>query len=193
MAAFRAAGVPGERAPNMLAAERLSILQASARHHARWVANQMFDPSTDLADIRQSLLLAALSRIGRFDPERASWSTFVDLVVEHAACDYMRQRHQHRRSAGGSLDDPGVSDAILSRTVAEGPDPIFARTERALDLERAIDELPEHLRRLCRLLETEPSSVAQRRCGLSQAEFYRQIAEIRMRFRAFGLFQWGTS
>jgi DNA-directed RNA polymerase specialized sigma24 family protein len=81
----------------------------------------------------------------------------------------------------------------MNRAGADGPDPTFAQTERALDLERAIEELPEHLRRLCRLLEIETPSVAQTRSGLSQAEFYRQIAEIRMRFRAFGLLQWGTS
>ena len=193
MTAFRAPGVPGERAPNMLAPERLSILEASAQYHARRVAPRVIDAATDISDIRQSLLLAALARIGRFDPERAGWSTFVDLVVKHAASDYTRQRLQHRRRDGGWFDDPGASDAIMNRAVADGPDPAFTRTERALDLERAIEELPEHLRRLCRLVELETPSVAQTRSGLSQAEFYRQIAEIRMRFRAFGLFQWGTS
>jgi DNA-directed RNA polymerase specialized sigma24 family protein len=193
MTAFRAAGVPVERAPHMLAPERLSILQASAQHHARRVADRTVDSSTDVADIKQSLLLEALSRIGHFNPDRASWSTFVDLLVEHAAWDYTRQRLRHRRHSGSSLDDPGVSDAIMNWAVTDGPPPEFARTERALDLERAIEELPKHLRRLCQLLEHEPSSIAQRRSGLSQAEFYRQIAEIRMRFRAFGLFQWGTS
>jgi RNA polymerase sigma-70 factor, ECF subfamily len=192
MTAFRAAGVPGERAPNMLAPERLSILEASAKYHARRVAPRVIDAATDISDIRQSLLLAALARIGRFDPERAGWSTFVDIVVEHAASDYTRQRLQRRRRDEVSLDEPGVSDAIVNRADAGGRDPAFVRTERVLDLERAVEELPGHLRRLCRLLETEPPSVAQRRSGLSQAEFYRQIAEIRMRFRAFGLFQWGT-
>jgi DNA-directed RNA polymerase specialized sigma24 family protein len=193
MIAFRAAGVPGERIPQMLAPERLSILQASAKHHARRIAHRVIDPSTDISDISQSLFLAALRRIGRFDPRRASWSTFVDLLVEHAAWDLTRQRLQHRRHLGGSFDDPSLSDAILNRAVADGPDPAFARAEKALDVERAIEDLPEHLRGLCRLLELEPPSVAQRTSGLSQAEFYRQITEIRMRFRAYGLYQWATS
>lgn len=192
MTAFRAAGVPGERAPHMLAPERLSILQASVHHHARRVANRWVDPGADIADIRQSLLLATLTRLSRFDPERASWSTFVDLLVEHAAWDYTTQRLPHRRHDGGSLDDPARLGATPSPELGE-PDPAFTQTERLLDVERAIEALPEHLRRLCRLLQLEPPLVAQRRSGLSQAEFYRQVTEIRMRFRAFGLYQWGTS
>ena len=192
MVAFRAAGVPGERIPQMLAPERLSILQASAKHHARRIAHRVIDPSTDISDISQSLFLAALRRIGRFDPWRATWSTFVDLLVEHAAWDYTKERLPHRRHAGGSLDDPARLGATPSPGLEE-PDPTFTQAERALDVERAIEALPEHLRRLCRLLQLEPPSVAQRRSGLSQAEFYRQITEIRMRFRAFGLYQWGTS
>lgn len=177
----------------MLAPERLSILQASAHHHAHWVANRVMDAGSDIPDIKQSLLLAALPRVDRFDPKRAGWSTFVDLVVEHAAWDYARRHSRHQRLEGGSLDDPGMSDAIERRAVTEGPDPGFVHAQQLLDVERAIEALPEHLQLLCRLLAHEPPSIAQRRSGLSQAEFYRQITEIRMRFRAFGLYQWGTS
>ena len=58
-----------------------------------------------------------------------------------------------------------------------------------IDLERAVDTLPEGLRQLCRLLQRDSPTAAQRKSGLSPAEFYRRRDEIAMRFRAFGISQ----
>jgi RNA polymerase sigma-70 factor (ECF subfamily) len=59
--------------------------------------------------------------------------------------------------------------------------------DRRIDIERFVERLPDSLRRLCRLLQTEQPADAQRLSGLSRSEFYRQIDELAMRLRAHGL------
>jgi len=70
-----------------LLAERLAVVRASADHHARRLVKWVRDAGEDVDDLRQALILAAWSRIAQFDPARASWSTFVNLVIRHAAWD----------------------------------------------------------------------------------------------------------
>jgi DNA-directed RNA polymerase specialized sigma24 family protein len=179
----RAVGARCEQRAGSLTPERLSILQKSADYHARRVAGWILDASADIEDVRQTLLLAVWARVAQFDPVRASWSTFIDLLVRHAAWDYARQCLQSRRFTVTLLDDHGD---VLLHDVGEYQD-AFAVVRASVDVERAIESLPDHLRRLCRLLQLENSSVAQRLSGLSPAEFYRQVQDLRMRFRSLGL------
>jgi DNA-directed RNA polymerase specialized sigma24 family protein len=95
----RAVGARCEQRAGSLTPERLSILQKSADYHARRVAGWILDASADIEDVRQTLLLAVWARVAQFDPVRASWSTFIDLLVRHAAWDYARQCLQSRRFA----------------------------------------------------------------------------------------------
>jgi hypothetical protein len=81
-----------------LTPERLKVLQTTAHHHAHRVAARGLDGGTDVADVRQALVLAAWSRIAQFDPRRASWSTFVNLVVRHAAWDLAARSGNNGRS-----------------------------------------------------------------------------------------------
>jgi hypothetical protein len=63
----------------------------------------------------------------------------------------------------------------------------FADVDRRIDIERFVERLPDGLRRLCRLLQTEQPADAQRLSGLSKSEFYRQLDDLAMRLRAVGL------
>jgi DNA-directed RNA polymerase specialized sigma24 family protein len=179
----RAVGARCEQRTGSLTPERLSILQKSADYHARRVASWILDASADVEDVRQTLLLAVWARVAQFDPVRASWSTFIDLLVRHAAWDHAKQCLQSRRFTVTSLEDRGHS---ILHDEGEHQDP-FAVVRASVDVERMIESLPDHLRRLCRLLQLESSSVAQRLSGLSPAEFYRHVQDLRMRFRSLGL------
>jgi DNA-directed RNA polymerase specialized sigma24 family protein len=186
-----------------LTPDRLKVLQTTAHHHAHRVAARGLDGGTDVADVRQALVLAAWSRIAQFDPRRASWSTFVNLVVRHAAWDLAARFREQRAIATSSLDGdhPACADGgsdqheLVADPQSVGDDSSnpFIAVELGVDVERAVESLPDPLRRLCRLLQLEPPSVAQRLSGLSPADFYRQVHEVRMRFRSLGLRPGSTS
>ena len=179
--------------------ERLAVVRATADHHARRLVRWVRDAGQDVDDLRQALILAAWTRIAQFDPARASWSTFVNLVIRHAAWDLAAEAFRRQSRTGWSLDDAhaplsGTSfpnepapDADHPDCLRAGADDVYLAVELAVDVERAIEALPDHLRRLCRLLQLEPPAVAERLSGHSTAEFYRQVNEVRMRFRSLGL------
>lgn len=188
-----------EDASELITPERLAVLSASAHHHARRVAMWALEPGTDIEDVRQMLVLAAWPRLRQFDPRRASWPTFVDVVVLHAAWDVTERAIQLKHKVAGSLDDesfrglglgPQNEESVpIASAAVSGPasGEECEAVEMSVDVARAIEEMPDHLRRLCRLLQLEQPADAQRLSGLSHAEFYRQVHELRMRLRSLGL------
>ncbi|MBX6323380.1 MAG: sigma-70 family RNA polymerase sigma factor [Rhodospirillaceae bacterium] len=166
----------------------------AADYHARRLGRSLGLGLMDIQDIRQDLLLEVLRRAPRFDPERASWVTFVEIVVRHAAADIAGRIVVARAVHGGSLDEVREDGLATEPAEGEGLDGIwrgapdrFLDVERRLDVERFIAGLPDDLRRLCRLMQTESAGEAQRLSGLSPAEFYRQLQDLRMRLRSVGL------
>jgi hypothetical protein len=140
-----------------------------------------------------------------FDPARAAWPTFIDMIIRHAADAVAARLVCGQRHNAGFLDDlttrcHGVrvrSTEVVSEGEGLGAlwsgagDP-FAEVDRRIDIERFVERLPGALRRLCRLLQSEQPADAQRLSGLSRSEFYRHLDELAMRLRAFGLAE-GTS
>ena len=180
--------------------EFVRIAMATTDHYAKRIARTLRLPETDIDDLRQDLLLEILRRRIRYDPARAAWVTFVEMISRHAADDLANGLVQARRTDGGSIDAPVVmpdgSRLSLTEILSEeqglaafwsGPVDPFRAVDQRIDLERFINALPDHLRRLCRLLQTETPAVAQRLSGASTAAFYRDLQDLRMRLRAVGL------
>jgi DNA-directed RNA polymerase specialized sigma24 family protein len=136
-----------------LTPDRLKVLQTTAHHHAHRVAARGLDGGTDVADVRQALVLAAWSRIAQFDPRRASWSTFVNLVVRHAAWDLAARFREQRAIATSSLDGdhPACADGgsdqheLVADPQSVGDDSSnpFIAVELGVDVERAVESLPD--------------------------------------------------
>jgi len=190
-----------DRAP-LLTDDLVEIAIAKADYYARRISRSLDLPRIDIDDLRQDLLVEVVRRAHAYASERAAWSTFVELVVRHAAGDIASRLIQERTIVRGSIDEPVAgadgapvsrgelfsSDAGMGAFWAGPPDP-FVTVENRIDLERFVQSLPESLRRLCDLLQAETPTVAQRLSGLSPAEFYREIADLRMRLRTIGLRQ----
>lgn len=172
---------PGE----VLTPAHVEALQSSVDYHARRVAGLAPDPGSGVEDLRQDFLLDVLKALPQFDSRRASWATFANLRVRHAAWDRAGERFRKRKRMAQWLDDvvPEASPVQVDPTGEASTESL----ERSMDVERAIGALPAHLQRLCRMLQHEPPQVAQKKCGLSAAEYYRQRHEIGMRFRARGV------
>mgnify|MGYP001806544963 CR=1 FL=1 len=180
-----------------LTEEFVRVGLVAANHYASRLARSLGLPASDIADLRQDLLLDLVRRAGLFDG-RAGLATFADQVSRHASHDLADRVIRDRRRHGGSLDDLiRVGDALLPRHAvlaeADGlgawwtgaPDP-FAVIEQRLDVERFLAGLPDRLRRLCHLLVREEVPDAQRLSGLSRSRFFRDIADLRMRLTAIG-------
>lgn len=183
-----------------LTEEFLRIATAAASHYAWRIGKSLGLDVEDVADVRQELLLEVLRRSGYFDPARAAWATFADMIIRHAANDVADRIVGSQRNDGGFLNDITVPRrgvrVRLTDVLAEadglsaawsGADDPFVNTELRIDLERFIAGLPDALRCLCRLLQSEMPADAQRLSGLSKSEFYRQLEELGMRLRAAGL------
>jgi RNA polymerase sigma-70 factor (ECF subfamily) len=180
--------------------EFVQIALAAADYYARKIARSLKLPPADLEDVRQDLLVEVLRRARSYDAGRAAPATFIELVTRHAADELASRQVAARQVVRRSVDDPVAradgSSAPFGDLLPEelglaafwaGCRDRFAAIERRIDVERFIQRLPDDLRCLCRLLQTERPTVAQRLSGLSVAEFYREIAELRMRLRAIGL------
>ena len=174
-------------------AEMTATALAVASRHARRLARTLRLPAADMADVQQDLLVELYRRAPRFDG-RIGWPAFAGMVVRHAAhdlADRLVRQHGHR---GGSIDDGVLAGAVsrheaLAEETGLGAwwsghaDPVAA-CELRIDLGRFLAGLPDHLRRLCLLLTDDDPGP---RSGLSRSQFFRQVHEIRMRLRAFGL------
>ncbi|MDG4601242.1 MAG: hypothetical protein P9C48_08725 [Defluviicoccus sp.] len=187
-----------------LTEEFVRIALAKADHHARTIARRLGRTNADVDDFRHDLLLEVVRRARAYSARRAAWSTFVELVVRNAAAELASRLIEERRVVSRSIDEPiaRAQDAALAHgellpTEAGmaafwgGIKDPFDAVESRIDIERFVQGLPDPLQRICRLLQTETPMVAQQRSGLSPAEFYRALHELRMRLRAIGL-GWGT-
>jgi DNA-directed RNA polymerase specialized sigma24 family protein len=183
-------------AAEALSADRLAMLQATVDHHARHIARVSSDAGGDIEDLRQALFLKAWAALPKFEPARGPWPAFIGFQVKSAAWDLAERRFRQHRLAARSLNSDRLIDSGRLPSwqpdpadVDDGQDDRFDAIDEALDIERVMHTLPDGLRQLCQLLRHESPTAAQRKSGLSAAEFYRRRDEIAMRFRAFGVSQ----
>lgn len=175
----------------------LPALQSAASFHAARIVRHLGLPAADRDDINQDLLVEMIVRLRRFDPDRAAFATFIDLVAGHGACTIVSRYRSERRLFGAepaSIDDPkwaGLRETVsndggLSSLLGGSSDP-QGSLDLAHDVTRTIKVLPDALRELCALLQSEPAAVALCRSGLGRATFYRRVREIRLRFLVEGV------
>jgi hypothetical protein len=183
-----------------LSEEFVATAQQAAGYYARRIARALGLPKTDIDDIRQDLILEVLIRSKRFDPRRAAWITFVDLVIRHEASDLadrlmsprtVRFRSLEYLRTHGSSHKPNGTEFLAETggtlSLWSVPSYPFESVELAVDVDRFMAGLPATLHHLCRLLMTKTSTDAQRHSGLSVAQFYRHLQDLRMRLRSVGL------
>lgn len=199
LARRRSVAIAAEEAVTQRTDAWVQLASTTASHYARRIVRSLGLAAEDLADLRQELLLEVVRRAPRFDPTRAACATFIDMIIRHAADELAERLACGQRHNAGFLDDlttrrHGVR-VRLTEVVSEGEGlgalwsgagDSFTEVDRRIDIERFVERLPDSLRRLCRLLQTEQPADAQRLSGLSRSEFYRQIDELAMRLRAHG-------
>lgn len=155
---------------------RLHVAITTAGFHARRLARSLVVPGTDHEDFRQIILLAMLTRSGRYDARRGSWATFAALIARNATADLVRANRsrpdvQPLEACEQDLADPAPYDPVPG-----------------LDLGAALDNLPLPCRRLVDLIaRTGSLAGAQRASTMSPASFYRHVHDLRLRLLMAGL------
>ncbi len=174
--------------------ERIALVSATAGIYAARLNRAHRHGACDRDDFRQEMVLSVLERSRRFDAGRAGWSTFVHLVMGHAAGDLARSLRA--RPITVSLETLAGEGCTLGETLSDRdgwyPSDPFSAIEQARALESALASLPANLRHLCALFARFGIGEALDRSGLSRAEFYRRRQELRFRLRSLGIRPEGT-
>ena len=175
----------------------LQILQHESELAARHLIRRLRLPYSELADLRQDLLLDLIARLPGFDPKRGSLGAFVGTVAKHKSAGIARRIHHEHQLFGAepiSIDDPDrcglretVPDDAGLGSLLGGVCDAHSSMDLARDVIRSVSVLPAALRDLCALLQSEIPTAACRKSGLSRATFYRRLREIRLSFLVSGL------
>jgi RNA polymerase sigma-70 factor (ECF subfamily) len=157
---------------------------------------------SDREDIEQEMVIDLLSRLPKFDPDKAKRNTFITRVVEHKVANLIEAQakaHGDYRQYGCSLNeqvelDDGESaerteivseDDYLQRTKRKSS-PAQKMTELAIDLDVFLAKLPEELRSLCALLAEETLTEISDRTRVPRSTLYESINQLRRLLKKAG-------
>jgi DNA-directed RNA polymerase specialized sigma24 family protein len=145
------------------------------RKKAGLVAHVLGLPRADVPDVEQDIAAHVWPRLAVHDPARLDRGAFVRMLVAHAAATSIRDQRRRVRKAPASLD------AVLAS--GQFDEPVDARTPGdvglALDVDAILAALPRRLRRVADALKTNSVAATARNLGLSRAEVYRRMSELR--------------
>lgn len=123
------------------------------------LARNLVDPQ-DAEEAIQDAFIAAFRDISRFDPEKASFSTWLGMIARRRTIDVIRRR-ERERTIDTSLDiDPETPDPDSD------PAEIHEAAERRIELMAAMEGLPEEHREILAFCYWG---------GLSQSQAAKQI------------------
>lgn len=163
------------------------IALRAARLWARRWARAARRGRADQEDMAQDILVAALIRSRHFDPAKAAWPTFIDLVARHALADRIQAERRAGPAALNLADLP--PDIVLQSVTLPASGDAATAAHRCIALRAAQQVLPNDPRETLSLLVlTEGDNAgACRASGRSSSAFYRDLAELRLWLRAIGL------
>jgi RNA polymerase sigma-70 factor (ECF subfamily) len=173
------------------------------RRKAHQISRQPGFSAEDKRDLEQDLFLDLYRRLPRFDPARASFSSFANLVVNHRAATILETHRAAKRNPGRvacSFDEPTATPSANG----EGEQAELTREEHlyladelrladptdadlAFDVQRAVASLPFDLQTLCCDLAYETPTQISRESQISRQSVYEHRKEILRHFENAGL------
>lgn len=152
---------------------------SNLRHRARRLALNPLLSDFAVEDIEQDFLAHILERRPSFDPDRASWPTFVDRILLAKTLDMLSAARAGKRRA----EAPPISiDADAMANAVDLIDPLALEPTGAdirVDLARRTASLPHELASLlCELRQKTMTEVA-RDSGIPKTTLYARLAALR--------------
>jgi RNA polymerase sigma-70 factor (ECF subfamily) len=157
-------------------------LLSQVRYRARSLSRNSLMHGMELEDIEQELMLDFLVRQRSFDPEKASWATFVDRVLNHKCASMLEGALAAKRGA----TVPRVSlDALLATPDGGMHEPVDEAASNAsgadirVDLRRRVVGIPARIATLMRdLCEGTMTEIARER-HMPKTTLYGDLAILR--------------
>ena len=143
------------------------------------VAHRLGLPRGDVPDVGQDIARHVWPRLARHDPAVLGREAFVRMLVARATATALRGHRRRRRRAPASLEATirgGRIDEPIDPRSWPAPEDHAGLT---LDLPVLLAALPRRLRRVAEALKTDSVAAVARRFGVSRAEVYRRMAELR--------------
>jgi len=173
------------------------------RHKARQLVGKAGFTWDDIEDIEQEMTTDLLSRLPKFDPDKAAHTTFVARVIERKISKLIRHRKQEMRDyrrESCSLNDL-IEDAdgdTIERAYTVDQDEADIRTGRRhrtreeeaqlrIDVSLVLSKLPDDLRPVAERLMTETFTEASESLGIPRATLYGARDRLRLIFENAGL------
>jgi len=173
------------------------------RFKARQIVGKAGFTESDINDIAQSMTTDLLSRLPKFDPNRAAQTTFVARVIEHKISKLIRHRKQkkrdHRRESC-SLNDSieGLYGETIERVATLDQDEVAIRIGRRrctreeearlhFDVSIVISRLPNDLRPIAEHLKTETITETAKNLGIPRTPLSGASHRLRGLFEDAGL------
>jgi RNA polymerase sigma-70 factor (ECF subfamily) len=159
------------------------------RRKARQIVGKTGYTLNDVDDIQQDLILDLLEHLPQFNPDLASYETFVVRVVDRKVSNLLRHRQMEkrdcRREAGSIYDEicsddnqvmrriEAVSQDEQSRRMGKDTLPQHEQSELEIDMKMVLDEMTPDLRQVAELLQTMSPNQAAEHLNISRTTFYR--------------------
>ncbi len=170
---------------------------------ARQLCRQPGFSQEDQADIEQELIIELWKRLSNYDPKKADIHAFVSWVIQQKIADLIEtQLAQIRdpRKVSCSLNDVVTIDDGRSeeRCATMDIEEYLQSTNTTrrnneeqlallIDLDKALNCLPNDLRRLCELLSEKSISEVARELNIARSTLYLSIKKIRKLLKNAGL------
>lgn len=173
------------------------------QHKARQLVGRVGFTESDREDLEQELMLDLLSRLPRYNPDRAQRNTFIARVVEHKVATIIEARQAGLRdyrlcrcSLNDRLEDEEGGCVERGETIDE--EDYLRRTGRlsrpaaelrdlSIDLCKVLEQTSPELRELCGRLETDTVSEVSRATGIPRGTIYESLKKLRTIFEDSGL------
>ena len=170
------------------------LVRIAMAHAAALVGQHGYTPD-DADDILQTLIIAGIIALSRFDPTKAMRSTYLYSTIRDKALDLARRADSQKRdrrkercslNAEWPEDETGETvwaDVIgIENTITEDGSPrkdLGDLQGLKMDLAEALASLPPKLRALCCFHAVLDSEDARRAAGMAYSTHHRAIRQIR--------------
>ena len=171
-------------------------------HKARQLIGTAGFTRDDVEDLEQEMRLDLLERLPKFDPNKATYNTFMSRLVERKISNLIRHRTQEIRDfrcEEGSVHDVvecGDKKVECIETVTQDEQDFRlgrhihstkAHQDLKLDISLVLSTLTPELRKLAELLKTMSITEVARKLGIPRSTLYDRITRLRGIFEDMGL------
>jgi DNA-directed RNA polymerase specialized sigma24 family protein len=171
-------------------ADVVRIAAKRANHLIRQIGFNL----SDLEDIQQELICAALDQLPHFNPQIGKKTTFITGIIERKAAQLFRNRTREKRHPSleaFSLNEPPPDaedeDCCYGDTVADSRDNGWRLRMLIIDVREAASSLSPELQKLAFFHTQLRPDEARREAGLAKSSHHRAMRKLRDHFVRLGV------